>query len=81
MNRSWWWSPGRRIAPSCATFSLGVGSPRLSLRRMCVHKRPTVGWLEAQFRALWRLDEEVLTLLSPTVREAVRSHSRPLPIR
>ena len=73
MNRSWRWSPGRRIAPSCATSSLGVGSPRLSLRRMCVRKRPTVGWLEALFSALWRLDEEVLTLLSPTVREAVRA--------
>ena len=39
---------------------------------MCVRKRPTVGWLEALFSALWRLDEEVLMLFSPAVRAAVR---------
>lgn len=31
------------------------------------------GWVEALFSALWRLDEEVLALFSPAVREAVRS--------
>ena len=56
--------------------ALGLNGVSLSLRRMCVRKRPTVGWLEALFSALWRLDEEVLTLFSPAVREAV-CRSRP----
>ena len=55
--------------------ALGLNGVSLSLRRMCVRKRPTVGWLEALFSALWRLDEEVLTLFSLAVREAVRSDS------
>ena len=48
---------------------------------MCVRKQPTVGWLEALFSALWRLDEDVLMLFSQAVREAVRGEhdSRPLP--
>ena len=52
--------------------ALGLNGVSLSLRRMCVRKRPTVGWLEALFSALWRLDEEVLMLFSPAVRAAVR---------
>ena len=40
---------------------------------------PRAGWLEKLFSALWRLDEDVLTLFSPTVREAVRSDSHPPP--
>ena len=49
----------------------------LSLRRMRVRKAPAVGWLEALLSALWRLDEDVLGLFSPAVRQAVRA-SRPL---
>ena len=48
---------------------------------MCVRKRPTVDWLEPLFSALWPLDEEVLTLFSPAVREAIRSDFRPPPSR
>ena len=61
--------------------ALSLNGVSLSLRRMCVRKRPTVGWLEALFSALWRLDEEVLTLFSPTVRKAMRSDFRPPPSR
>ena len=61
--------------PKERATALGLDGVSLSLRRMCWRKRPTVGWLEALFSALWRLDEEVLTLFSPTVQEVVHSDS------
>ena len=51
--------------------ALGLNGVSLSLRRMRVRKQPAVGWLEALFSALWRLEEEVLVLFTPPVRQAV----------
>ena len=51
----------------------GLDGVSLSLRRMRVRKQPTVGWLEALLSALWRLDEDVLVLFSPKVRQAVQA--------
>ena len=54
----------------------GLDGVALSLRRMRVRKAPAVGWLEALLSALWRLDEDVLGLFSPAVRQAVRASRR-----
>ena len=48
--------------------------------KMCTRRAPRAGWVEALFSALWRLDaEEVLSLFSPPVQDAVRNAQWPMP--
>ena len=44
--------------------------------KMSASAGPRASWLETLFSALWRLDEDVLTLFSPTVQAAVRAERR-----
>ena len=50
----------------------GLREVALDLEKMRSRQASSARWVKALFGALWRLDEEVLSLFSPAVQEAVR---------